>query len=121
MVNWRNNQGGLMIELVVALVILATAAIPIGLSFVNDQQLCRGYYYHAVAMEIVDGEMEALVAGEWRVFKDGVQPYPVRAEAAKNLPPGKFVLMVQGHRLKLEWQAAKRLPGGPVVREVVAP
>ena len=121
MVKWRNEQGGLMIELVVALSILATAAIPIGLSFVHDQQLCRGYYLHAVAMEIVDGEMEALVAGEGWAFKDGVHPYPVRAEAAQNLPPGQFMLTVQGRRLKLEWRSAKALPGGPVVREAVVP
>ena len=121
MVNWRNDRGGLMIELVVALSILTTAAIPIGLSFVNDHRVCRDYYFHTVAMEIVDGEMEALVAGEWRAFKDGVQAYSVRAEAAKNLPPGQFVLTVQGRRLKLEWRTAKLVPGGPVVREVVVP
>jgi len=121
MVNWRNERGGLMIELMVAIGILVTAAIPIGLSFANDQRVCRGYYFHAVAMEIVDGEMEALAAGECRVFKDGAQVYPVRAEAAKNLSPGQFMLTVHGRQLKLEWRSAKFMPGGVVVREVVLP
>ena len=122
MVNCCKNNGSIMIELVVALAILTTAAIPLGLSFASDQRLCRGYYFHAVAMEIVDGEMETLAAGEWRTFKGGVQAYPVRAEAAKNLPAGQFMLTVQGRRLKLEWRpTAKPLPGGPIVREVVVP
>lgn len=122
MVNRRKNNGSILVELLVALVILTTAAIPLGLSLANDHRLCRGYYFHAVAMEIVDGEMEALAAGEWRMFKDGIQTYPVRAESAKNLPAGQFTLTVQGRRLKLEWRpAAKPLPGGPIAREVVVP
>ena len=108
-----------MIELVVAMGILAATVIPLAYSFAQEQHLCRVYYYRAVAMEIVDGEMEALVAGEWRTFGDGVVPYPVRADAAKNLPPGKFVLSVRGRQLRLEWRPDSPRNGAPVVREAV--
>jgi hypothetical protein len=120
MVNWQNERGSLMLDLTLALSILATAFIPLAFSFAREQRLCRGYYHRAVAMEIVDGEMAVLVAGEWKEFSQGEQDYPVRAEAARNLPAGRFVLTVDGKRLRLEWRGAKTLPGGPVRREAVA-
>jgi hypothetical protein len=108
-----------MIELVVAMGILTATVIPLAYSFVQEQRLCRVYYYRAVAMEIVDGEMEVLAAGDWRSFKEGTHPYAVTAEAAKNLPPGKFVLSVRGGQLRLEWRPDSLRNGAPVVREAV--
>ena len=58
--------------------ILAVAMIPLTYSFVQEQKLCRAYYYRAVVMEILDGELEVLVAGEWRSFKEGSQAYRVK-------------------------------------------
>jgi len=104
-------------ELVVAMSILLLTMIPMAYSYIREQQLCRALYYRAVAMEIVDGEMESLVAGEWRAFKEGSQPYTVRAEAAKNLPPGSFLLTLAEKRLRLEWLPKKSRSGGKIVRE----
>ncbi|MGD0650763.1 MAG: hypothetical protein ABSA97_06445 [Verrucomicrobiia bacterium] len=115
----QNERGSLIIELVVALGILTATLIPLAYSFAQEQRLCRVYYWRAVAMEIVDGEMEVLSAGEWRAFGDGVLPYPIRAEAAKNLPPGRFVLSVHGQQLRLEWRPDSPRNGAPVVREAV--
>ena len=106
-------------ELVVAMAILATALIPISFAFVQEMKLCRAYYYKAVAMEIIDGEMEILVAGKWRVFKEGVQPYAVSAGAATNLPPGKFTLTLSGKQARLEWAPNLQGKGGKVSREAV--
>jgi hypothetical protein len=69
-------------------------------------------------MEIVDGEMEALSAGEWRAFETGTREYHVTARAAANLPPGRFYLTVEPGLLKLEWKPAVRQHGGDVRREV---
>jgi hypothetical protein len=118
--NSQGERGSLMIELIVALGILMAAMIPLGYSFAQERRLCRTYYWHAVAMEIVDGEMEILAAGDWHSFGEGERPYTVTAEAAKNLPPGQFVLSVRGQQLRLQWQPTNARDGGPVVREVVA-
>ncbi len=83
----------------------------------REQKLTRAYFNRAIVMEIIDGEMEALMAGEWRAFMPGAQTYPVRAEAAKSLPVGKFVLTLDGDRVRLEWLPEKSGRGGPVVRE----
>src|SRR5437867_4609286 len=99
----RKQFGSLTADLVIAMGILATVMIPIAFSITYQQKLCRAAYYQAVAMEIVDGEMETLAAGEWRAYKAGTQPYLVRAESAKNLPKGRFELTVGNKRARLEW------------------
>ena len=114
-----NEHGSLMIEMVLALTIILTVLIPLGFSFMDEQHVLRVYYWRAVAMEAVDGEMEVLVAGDWHTYGEGEHPYTVLAESAKYLPPGKFTLTVHGPRLRLEWRPEKLRSGSPVVREAV--
>ena len=119
MVNpFRNERGWLTVEMTIALAILVTAVIPLAFSFVQEQRVCRAYYYRAVAMEIVDGEMEILAAGEWRAFADGQSPYLVKSPAATNLTPGQFRLTKSDRHLRLEWLPEQRKGVGAVVREV---
>ncbi|MFA6545858.1 MAG: hypothetical protein WCS99_15680 [Limisphaerales bacterium] len=116
----RRERGALNADMFVALAIFVTAMLPLGYGWVQEQKVARSHYWHAVAMEIVDGEMEILVAGEWRALPEGTQTYPVKAGAAKNLPPGKFTVTRTGRSLRLEWLPDKRGSGGHVVREAVA-
>ena len=60
-----------MMDLIVGMAILTLAIVPLAFSFVRERQLLRAEYFRSVAMEIVDGEMEILAAGEWRNFPDG--------------------------------------------------
>jgi hypothetical protein len=115
----RRQSGSLMVELLVALAILAGVLLPLAYSFVSERRLARGYYQRAAAMEIVDGEMEALLAGEWRAFSPGTHDYQVRAGAITNLPPGRFTLSVQPGKLRLRWQPALKDRGGPLTREAI--
>lgn len=114
------ERGTLQADLLVAMAIIAVAMIPLSAGFMTEQKVLRSHYWHAVAMEIVDGEMEILVAGEWRALPEGTQTYPVKAGAAKNLPAGKFTLTRTGKSLRLEWTPDKGGSGGKVVREAVA-
>jgi hypothetical protein len=117
----RNKAAFAMAELIVAMAILTIAMMPLALSFANEQRLARNSYQRAVAMEIIDGEMEILTAGEWRSFQPGSQPYPLRAEAAKNLPPGKAVLTISGNHIRLQWLPGKKYSTGEIIREADAP
>ncbi len=120
MVNAKTTErGSMMIELMMALFIAVGILLPLGFSFVDDQHMCRVYYWRAVAMEAVDGEMEVLAAGEWRAYPEGSQSYTVHAESAKYLPNGHFTLTVHGPNLRLEWRPDKMRFGAPVVREAV--
>ena len=114
----RRERGALMTEGVVALAILSAVMLPLSFSFLQESKLLRAYYHRAVALEIIDGEMEVIVAGEWRAFHQGRQNYSVRAQAATNLPPGAFTLTLTDGLARLEWAPAKHSSGGVVMREV---
>ena len=113
------QRGSLMVELLVAMALLVGVLFPLAYSFSAERRLARSYYQRAVAMEIVDGEMEVLMAGEWRGFSPGTHDYRVQASAATNLPPGKFMLTVEPGKLRLRWQPALKDRGGPVTREAM--
>jgi hypothetical protein len=117
----RGERSAILLELVVAVGILGAAAIPLAYSFSHEQQLIRAYYYRAIAMEIVDGEMEVLVAGEWHSYREGEQPCQIRAESSANLPQGRFVLTRRDKSLHLEWVPEKNGMGGRVTRDVLLP
>jgi hypothetical protein len=108
----------LIIDAIVGMAILTLAILPLAYAFGRERQLLRIEYLRAAAVEIVDGEMEVLAAGEWRDFPDGQQAYTVHARAAAHLPPGHFQLTKTGKHLRLEWQSDKRQGIGPVVREI---
>ena len=101
------------------LTLLALVLLPMAFAFVQESALMRVYHHRAVAMQIVDGEMETLLAGEWRALSAGTREYQVRAHSATNLPPGKFLLTLRSDRLRLEWRPAIKDHGGPVLREAV--
>ena len=111
--------GSLMVELLVAMALLVGVLFPLAYSFSAERRLARSSYQRAVAMEIVDGEMEVLMAGEWRGFSPGTHDYRVHAGAATNLPPGRFILTVEPGKLRLRWQPALKDRGGPVTREAM--
>lgn len=110
--------GFLTIDLIIGMAILALAFMPLAFSFVRERQLLRAETSRAVAVEIVDGEMEVLAAGAWRDYPDGQQNYAVHAQAAASLPPGRFQLTRTGKHLRLEWKSDKARGIGMVVREI---
>ena len=112
------QAGALIVELLVAMALVAGALLPLAYSLASERRLVRATYQRAVAMEIVDGEMEVLVAGAWRAQSAGAHEYPIHAMAATNLPPGRFLLTVQGQKVRLEWRPSVKMHGGAVVREV---
>jgi hypothetical protein len=117
--NKSREAGSFMIEAFVGIALLVGVMLPIAYSFASEKNLARAYYSRAVAMEIVDGEMEVLMAGEWRAFTPGTHPYAVHGDALTNLPPGQFVVTIQTNKVRLEWQPAVKQRGGPVVREAM--
>ncbi len=116
-----SHYGFLQIDLVVGLAVLAIAILPLGYAFARERQVLKAEYFHSVANEIVDGEMEILAAGAAKNFPDGTQNYSVHALAAKRLPPGHFQLTKNGHQLRLEWLADSKFGVRTVTRETTLP
>ena len=112
------ERGALITELVVAMAIIVIALFPLAFSFAQETRFLRACYNRAIALEIVDGEVEVLLAGEWRAFKEGAQDYAPHALAATNLTSGKFQLTIKNRRVRLEWLPSEKDQGAKVVREV---
>lgn len=113
----RRQAAMLMTELMVAIAFLSIAVLPLALSFAKEHQYLRNCYQHAVAMELVDGEMELLVAGEWQRYPNGQHVLTPTGAAVANLPPGTLELTVNEQHLRLVWHPAARKGGGSVIRE----
>lgn len=110
-------RGALSTDVAIALAILCVAMIPLSYAFLKDRVVGKAYYQRAVAMEIVDGELEVLLAGEWRAYPEGAQPYAVSSLAATNLGKGEFLLTRSNNLVRLEWRPAEKRQGGKVARE----
>ena len=112
------QRAALNLEMTVAITIFAIAVLPLAFTFAREGKLLRTYYRDAVAMQILDGEMEVLAAGEWRRYAEGRQEYAVHARSATNLPPGRFMLTRAARTLRVEWLPQK---GRPMQREAMLP
>jgi len=113
------RRGMLITEAVIAMGILVVAVIPLGYVFLKDARLFHMAYHRSIAIEMVDGEMEILAAGEWQSFPEGTNAYPARIETAALLPHGRFLFIRSGKHLRLEWSPTEHETGiGAVVREV---
>lgn len=110
-----------MIEFLVAMALVMGALLPLAYSFAKEKRLARALYQRAVAMEIVDGELEMLAAGGWKAYTNGLSNIAVRSEAATNLPPGRLVVIRADKKLTVEWVPAIRQHGGTVVRSMTLP
>src|SRR6185369_884608 len=116
----RHQAGVLMTELMIGIAILGIAVIPLAYSFAKEHRYLRSCYQRAVVMEIVDGEMEILLAGDWRTYSNSLHTLTTHAQSATNLPPGKLQLTVAGKNLRLEWLPEQSNQGGKIVREATA-
>ncbi|MFT4691017.1 MAG: hypothetical protein ACI9OD_003239 [Limisphaerales bacterium] len=105
-------------DLSVGLALIAMVVIPLSYTWLKEQQVLRSQYYQAVAMQLVDGEMEILAAGEWRTLPEGTNTYAISHAAAKRLAPGRFLSVRTDRRIRLEWIPERRGLGRRVVREV---
>jgi hypothetical protein len=111
------QRGFMEVDMMVGIAILTLAVLPLAYTFVRERQVLRIEYCRSVADEIVDGEMEILMAGAAKNLPDGPQAYSVNARAASQLPRGHFQLTKTGNHLRLEWTPDVRRGFAAVVRE----
>ena len=111
------NRGIVLVELVVALAILGSVVLTIAYATMLEIRSLRAAYNRAVAIGIVDGEIEILAAGGWKAWAEGEHDLDPDAAAAANLPPGRFVLTRSPGFVRVAWEPADAGRGGSVVRE----
>ena len=108
----------LQLDVAIALTLLALVFIPLSVSSSGDLDLARRQYFEAVALQLIDGEMDVLLAGERRKYTTGEHRITPVGEAVQNLPEGEFVLTVHDQKLTLAWVPTKRAKWGRVERVV---
>ena len=113
-----NRLAFLQLDVAVAITVLALVFIPLSVSSSGDLDLARRQYFEAVALQLIDGEMDVLLAGERRKHTTGKHRIKPIGEAVQNLPEGEFVLTVHDQKLTLAWVPAKRAKWGRVERVV---
>lgn len=114
------ERGVLEVDLLAALLLLFVAVLPLGYSFYADQRAMRAMYERAVAMELLDGEMERLVAGGGHNLPPGTHEITLVGNAAANLHPATARRIVGTNSIRLEWTPVKQARP-TVVREVIRP
>jgi hypothetical protein len=90
------------VDLVVAMAIFLVGFFSLAYASTREMRLARSYYFDAVAMSLVDGELEVIAAGDWRSLADGVRDYTVEASAFKSLPDGKMQVTRTPELVRLE-------------------
>ena len=108
----------LQLDVAVAITVLALVFIPLSISSSGDLDLARRHYFEAVALQLIDGEMDVLLGGERRKYTTGEHRITPIGEAVQNLPEGEFVLTVHDQKLALAWVPTKRAKWGRVERVV---
>ena len=108
----------LQLDVAIAITFLALVFIPLSVSSSGELDLARRHYFEAVALQLIDGEMDVLLAGERRKYTPGEHRIKPVGESVQNLPEGEFVLSVQDQKLTLAWVPKKLAKWGRVDRVV---
>ena len=108
----------LQLDVAIAITVLALVFIPLSVSSSGDLDLARRHYFEAVALQLIDGEMDVLLAGEHRKYTPGEHRIKPVGESVQNLHEGEFVLSVQHEKLTMAWMPKKLDKWGRVERVV---
>jgi hypothetical protein len=113
----RCRRGFASIDLFLAMAIFLVGFFSIAYLSTREMKLARAYYYDAIAMSLVDGELEVLAAGAWRELPTGDSQYRSPAPTMKSLPPGEFRATRSESAIRLEWIPSSRGNGRRITRE----
>ena len=101
-----------------AIVILMLVFIPLTVTSSRKLDLARRHHVEAVVLQLIDGEIDVLLAGEHKKYNFGEHRITPAGEAAEDLPKGDFILTLKKKQLSLVWIPVKQAKWGRIDREV---
>ena len=107
------------VQLDVALAVSILLLVFIPFSVTSSSKLDLARRQHFVALQMIDGELDVLMAGERQKFSPGEHKITPPGEAVKTLPVGEFILTVEEKQLTVAWVPEKEAKWGRVEREVI--
>jgi hypothetical protein len=117
---FRRCGGWMNVDMLVAIALLLLVVLPLAYGMVGERRLLDAELRRAALVELLDGELEVLLAGEWRQRPEGESDIPLTGAAAARLLPGRCVLIKSGKSLRLEWRSEKHDGAVSVSKEAVA-
>tara|TARA_B100000029_G_scaffold500435_1_gene572192 strand:+ start:277 stop:657 length:381 start_codon:yes stop_codon:yes gene_type:complete len=108
----------IQLDVAVAIVILMLVFIPLTVTSSSKLDLARRHHVEAVVLQLIDGEIDVLLAGELKKYKAGEQRITPAGEAAEDLPKGEFILTLKEKQLSLAWVPVKLAKWGRIERAV---
>lgn len=110
------RRGFVSMDLFLAMALFLFGFFGVAYISTREMRLARAYYYDAIAMSLVDGELEVLAAGEWQSLPEGESEYHSKAPTMDSLPPGEFRATRTTDRIQLEWIPDRKGNGRHIVR-----
>lgn len=114
----RSRHGFASMDLFLAMAIFLFGFFSVAYLSTRELKLARSGYYDAIAIALVDGELEVLAAGAWVTLPEGQSPYRSKSPTMESLPPGVFRATRTTGFIRLEWIPAGKGNGRHIVREV---
>ena len=108
----------IQLDLMLAVSILMLLFIPFGVTSSGKLDLARRQHFEAVALQMIDGELDVLLAGERQKYPLGEHKITPPGAAVKTLPVGEYILVVKENQLSIAWVPEKEAKWGRVEREV---
>lgn len=108
----------IQLDVAVAIAILMLVFIPLTVTSSGKLDLARRHHVEAVVLQLIDGEIDVLLAGELKKYKAGEQRITPSGDVVEMLPKGDFVLTVKEKQLELVWVPVKLSKWGRIERAV---
>jgi len=102
----------------VAIAILMLVFIPLTVTSSSKLDLARRHHVEAVVLQLIDGEIDVILAGEREKYNFGEHRITPAGEAAEDLPKGDFILTLKKNQLSLVWIPVKPAKWGRIERKV---
>lgn len=115
------RRGGILMELLVALALLALVLLPLAGGFAGQRRMAKQLSQRLVLTELIDGEMEFIAAGRWRRFTEGTNTLEIEMPPGFLPPPGRTFVIRNVNHFKVVWEPETRLAIGRIERHWTAP
>jgi hypothetical protein len=111
-----HRRGGVLMELIVGLALLAGVLLPLAGGFVSQRRMAAQLSKRLVLMELIDGELEFIAAGRWKEFNEGTNSFLIETPAGFVPPAGRSYLIRESDRFRLVWEPEAKTALGTIER-----
>lgn len=110
------RRGGVLMELIVGLALLAGVLLPLTGGFVSQRRMAAQLSKRLVLTELIDGELEFIAAGRWKEFNEGTNAFVIEMPPGFVPPAGRSYLVRESDHFRLLWEPDTKTALGTISR-----